>query len=95
MQAPVGDLSALGGMKNIYSLTLRAVEGATKLDVVKDLTALTELIMVKVNTKGGEAVPLEAIKTLPKLKTFIMTKDAFTKEQLTGFASPAARFGTE
>lgn len=40
-------------------------------------------------------MPLEAIKTLPKLRRFIMTKDAFTEEQLKGFANPEARFGTE
>lgn len=53
MKTPIGDMSALGGMKNLFNLTLRSVEGATHLDVVKNLTALTELIMVKVNTKGG------------------------------------------
>lgn len=91
MKNPVGDLSFLSKMTSLKTLKLWTLEGVSNLGVLKNLTNLETLEMTKINTKGGEAIPLDVIKKLPNLKEFVVTKGVFTDDKLTGFANPKLR----
>ena len=82
------DLSFLTGMTSMKKLTLEGLEGVSKVNVIKDLTGLTSLAIIKFNTKGGEAIPLDIIKKLPNLAELTVSSGVFTDAQLTGFAKP-------
>ena len=82
------DLNFLSGIPTLKKLILESIENAGNIKTLQSLVNLESLTITKFNTQGGEAVPLDIIKKLPKLKEFVVTKDLFTEEQLSGFANP-------
>jgi len=91
MKVSAIDLGFLTGMTSMKRLTLEGLEGVTKINVLQNLTALTSLSIIKFNTKGGEAIPLDIIKKLPNLGDLTISSGVFTDAQLTGFAKPQIR----
>ena len=91
MRSKTIDLSFLSGIPTLKKLILESTESVSKVSALQSLTNLESLTITNFNTKGGEAIPLNIIKKLPKLKEFIVKEGVFTKTQLSGFANPSIK----
>ena len=91
MRSKTIDLGFLSGIPTLKKLNLESTENVSKINTIQSLVNLESLTITKFNTKGGEAIPLDIIKKLPKLKELVVFKGQFTKEQLSGFANPAIK----